>query len=40
MLDIKDLHVNYGKSRVINGIDLTINEGEKLVIMGRNGVGW
>ena len=39
MLDIKDLHVNYGKSRVINGIDLTINEGEKLVIMGRNGVG-
>ena len=39
MLDIKDLHVNYGKSRVINGIDLTINEVEKLVIMGRNGVG-
>lgn len=39
MLDIKDLHVNYGKSRVINGLDLHIDQGEKLVIMGRNGVG-
>lgn len=39
MLDIKDLHVNYGKSRVINGLDLHIGQGEKLVIMGRNGVG-
>ena len=39
MLELKDIHVNYGKSKVINGIDLTINEGEKLVIMGRNGVG-
>lgn len=39
MLDIKDLHVSYGKSRVINGMDLKINKGEKLVIMGRNGVG-
>ena len=39
MLDIKDLYVNYGKSRVINGMDLHIDQGEKLVIMGRNGVG-
>lgn len=39
MLDIQDIYVNYGKSKVINGIDLKIDQGEKLVIMGRNGVG-
>lgn len=39
MLDVKDIQVNYGKSKVINGISLKVNAGEKLAIMGRNGVG-
>lgn len=39
MFNINDIYVNYGKSRVINGISLDIEQGEKLVIMGRNGVG-
>lgn len=39
MLEINNIFVNYGKSRVINGINLKIEEGEKLVVMGRNGVG-
>lgn len=39
MLEINNIFVNYGKSKVISGIDLKIEEGEKLVVMGRNGVG-
>ncbi|MGN0650446.1 MAG: urea ABC transporter ATP-binding subunit UrtE [Oscillospiraceae bacterium] len=39
MLEINDIYVNYGKSKVINDLNLKIEEGEKLVIMGRNGVG-
>ncbi len=39
MLKISDIQVNYGKSKVINGISLEVKEGEKLAIMGRNGVG-
>lgn len=39
MLNIHDIYVNYGKSRVINGISINIREGEKLAILGRNGVG-
>lgn len=39
MLEIEDLHVSYGKSKVINGISMKIDQGDKVVIMGRNGVG-
>lgn len=39
MLEIKDIKVNYGKSKVINGLSLKVDEGDKLVILGRNGVG-
>ncbi len=39
MLDIQNIYVNYGKSKVIDGINLHIEQGEKLVIMGKNGVG-
>lgn len=39
MLDIKNIKVNYGKSKVINGISININTGEKFAILGRNGVG-
>lgn len=39
MLEIEDLHVSYGKSKVINGISMKIDQGDKIVIMGRNGVG-
>jgi urea transport system ATP-binding protein len=39
MLEITDIKVNYGKSKVINGLSLNVEEGEKLVILGRNGVG-
>lgn len=39
MLEVQDIYVNYGKSKVINGISLEVEEGDKLAIMGRNGVG-
>ena len=39
MLSVKDLHVSYGKSKVINGITFDVQNNEKLLILGRNGVG-
>ena len=39
MLDANNIYVSYGKSQVINGISLHVNKGDKLAILGRNGVG-
>lgn len=39
MLEIKDACVSYGKSRVINGISMTLQGDEKFLVLGRNGVG-
>ena len=39
MLDISDLHAYYGKSHILQGVDLHIGEGEIVSLLGRNGVG-
>ncbi|MEN3291326.1 MAG: branched-chain amino acid transport system ATP-binding protein [Burkholderiales bacterium] len=39
LLEIKDLHAFYGKSHVLHGVDLQVNEGEIVSLLGRNGVG-
>jgi urea transport system ATP-binding protein len=39
MFEADNIFVNYGKSRVINGLSLKIREGSKTAILGRNGVG-
>ncbi|MBF1801238.1 MULTISPECIES: ABC transporter ATP-binding protein [Alloalcanivorax] len=39
MLEVKDLHAYYGKSHILNGVDLSIGEGEVVSLLGRNGVG-
>ncbi|MGK9051742.1 urea ABC transporter ATP-binding subunit UrtE [Neorhizobium sp. CSC1952] len=39
MLAVENLHVAYGQSEVIHGLDLTIAPGEIVAIMGRNGMG-
>ncbi|GAX90035.1 urea ABC transporter ATP-binding subunit UrtE [Effusibacillus lacus] len=39
MLSVEQLHVSYGKSRVINGVSIKVNAGDKVCLMGRNGVG-
>ena len=38
-LDIKDLDAFYGKAQVLHKVSLQINKGEKVVILGRNGMG-
>ena len=39
MITIKDLHKDFGSNHVLTGIDLTINEGEVVVIIGPSGSG-
>lgn len=39
MLEIQNAYVNYGKSKVINGVSYTVGDGQKLAILGRNGMG-
>ena len=39
MLKIKNLHSYYGKSHILQGISLSIEEGEIVSLLGRNGVG-
>ncbi|MBN2058386.1 MAG: ABC transporter ATP-binding protein [Candidatus Saganbacteria bacterium] len=39
MLKIEDLHLKVGGKKVLNGLDLTIEQGEKTVMFGPNGAG-
>jgi Fe-S cluster assembly ATP-binding protein len=39
MLQIKDLHVNVGGTRVLKGVDLEIGEDETFILFGPNGSG-
>jgi len=39
MLEVRDLHAYYGKSHILQGIDLTVGDNEIVSILGRNGVG-
>jgi branched-chain amino acid transport system ATP-binding protein len=39
MLEVRDLHAYYGKSHILQGIDLAVREREIVSILGRNGVG-
>ena len=39
MLNVSDLHVAYGQSEVLHGLDFTVNKNEIVAIMGRNGMG-
>lgn len=39
MLEIKDLHKRYGKFNAVNGLNLTIPEGEIFGFVGPNGAG-
>ena len=38
-LDIKNLHVYYGHIHALKGIDLHVEEGEIVTLIGRNGAG-
>ena len=39
MLEVNELKVAYGQSRVIHGVSFTVRQNETLAIMGRNGMG-
>jgi len=39
MLEISDLTAAYGRSRVLEGVSLTVGKGEAATLMGRNGMG-
>ena len=39
MLEVKDLHVNYGGITALRGINLTIEENQIVTLIGANGAG-
>jgi branched-chain amino acid transport system ATP-binding protein len=38
-LDIRDLHTWYGESHILHGVSLTVQPGEVVTLLGRNGAG-
>jgi len=39
MLTVRSLHAYYGKSHILQGVDLDVGSGEVVSLLGRNGVG-
>ncbi|MFT3856242.1 MAG: ABC transporter ATP-binding protein [Aquabacterium sp.] len=39
MLRIENLHAYYGKSHILHGVDMEVNPGEIVSLLGRNGSG-
>jgi len=39
MLEIQNLQAWYGESHVLHGVNMTVNEGEVVSVLGRNGAG-
>lgn len=39
MLEVKEIHAFYGRSHVLQGVSLSIQEGEVVCLLGRNGAG-
>jgi branched-chain amino acid transport system ATP-binding protein len=39
LLEVRGLHVHYGKSHVLHGVDLRVARNEVISLLGRNGTG-
>jgi len=39
LLRVTDLHAFYGESHILHGMDFTVNRGELVTLLGRNGAG-
>ena len=39
ILDVDNLHAHYGKSHVLQGVCVTVGNGELVTLLGRNGAG-
>src|SRR5438034_643423 len=39
MLEVKDLHVNYGHIEAVRGVNLSVQRGKVTLVLGANGAG-
>lgn len=39
LLELQNLVVSYGKAQVVHNVDFTVNKGEIVLLLGRNGAG-
>jgi branched-chain amino acid transport system ATP-binding protein len=39
ILEVENCHAHYGKSHVLQGVTLRVNDGELVTLLGRNGAG-
>lgn len=39
LLEVRNLHAYYGQSHVLHGVNLHVNPGEIVSLIGRNGAG-
>ncbi|MGQ7946550.1 ABC transporter ATP-binding protein [Flavobacterium sp. WC2509] len=39
IIEIKNLHKTFGKNKILQGVNLVVNKGEDLVVLGRSGSG-
>ena len=39
LLEMKDVHAWYGESHILHGVNLAVNKGEVVTLLGRNGAG-
>ena len=39
LLDVDDVHLRYGPSPIVQGVSLSVDAGEVVALLGRNGVG-
>ena len=39
MLEVRNIHAAYGKVTVLRGVDLKMQEGEIVAVLGSNGAG-
>jgi len=39
LLAFQDVHALYGRARILNGVTFAVDAGERVALMGRNGVG-
>lgn len=39
MIEVDDMHAYYGKSHILQGVTMNVQEGEIVALLGRNGVG-